>query len=70
MCSLCKRQEKIVPVLLLWAVPASIFVDSTACYLAALAELLDSTRAIALAQSTATPPDQRRNFTVIEGGLN
>jgi hypothetical protein len=60
--------EKIVPVLLLWAVPVRIFVGSTACYLAAMAELMDSTLAIADAQSTATRPDRPRMFTVIEGG--
>jgi hypothetical protein len=63
-----KRQERIVPVLLLWAVPAWIIVGSTACYLVAMAELMDSALALALAQSTATPPDRRRKFTVIEGG--
>jgi hypothetical protein len=63
-----KRQEGMVPVFLLWAVPASIFVGSTFCYFAAMAELMDSTIALAVAQSTATPPDRRRKFRVIEGG--
>jgi hypothetical protein len=66
--SSCKRQEKIVAVLLLWAVPTRIFVGSTASYFVAMAEIMDSTLAIASAQSTATPRDLRRKFKVIEGG--
>jgi hypothetical protein len=67
-CSSCKRQEKIVPALLLWAVPARIFVGSTASYFVAMVEIMDSTLAIVLAESTATPRDRRRKFKVIEGG--
>jgi hypothetical protein len=67
-CSSCKRKEKIVPVFLLWVVPARIFVGSTASYLVAMAELMDSTLARGVAQSTPKPADRRRKFRVIEGG--
>jgi hypothetical protein len=54
-----------MPVLLLfWAVPAVIVVGSVGYYLVTIAELMEA----ALAVPTATPPNRRRNFKVIEGG--
>ena len=56
-----------MPVLLLfWAVPAVIVVGSVGYYLVTIAELMEA--ALALAVPTATPPNRRRNFKVIEGG--
>jgi hypothetical protein len=55
-----------MPVMLFWAVPASIIVCGVGYYLVTIAEVMDA--ALALAIPTERPPDRRRNFKVIEGG--
>jgi hypothetical protein len=53
-----------MPVMLFWAIPASIIVGGVGYYLITIAEVMDA----ALAIPTEKPPDRRRNFKLIEGG--
>jgi hypothetical protein len=55
-----------MPVMLFWAVPASIIIGGVGYYLIAIAEVMDA--ALALAIPTKMPPELRRNFKVIQGG--
>jgi hypothetical protein len=55
-----------MPVMLFWAIPASIIIGSVGYYLIAIAEVMDG--ALALAIPTKMPPERRRNFKVIQGG--
>ena len=55
-----------MPVMLFWAIPASIIIGGVGYYLIAIAEVMDA--ALALAIPTKIPPERRRNFKVIQGG--
>jgi hypothetical protein len=55
-----------MPVMLLWAVPAAIIVGGVGYYLVTIAAVMDA--ALALAIPTKIPPERRRNFKVIQGG--
>jgi hypothetical protein len=59
-------EEKMMPVMLFWAIPASIIVGAVGYYLITIAAVMDA--ALALGNPTKGPPDRRLNFKVIEGG--
>jgi hypothetical protein len=56
-----------MPILLLWAAPASIAFISAGYYFIAVANLVDSAVVLA-APAALTPADSRRRFRVIQGG--
>ena len=55
-----------MPLMLFWAIPASIIVGGVGYYLVTIAEVMDA--ALALAIPTKMPPERLRNFKVIQGG--
>jgi hypothetical protein len=55
-----------MPVMLFWAIPASIIVGGVGYYLITIADVMDA--ALSLAIPTKMPPERRRNFKVIQGG--
>ena len=55
-----------MPVILFWAIPASIIVGGVGYYLITIADVMDA--ALSLAIPTKMPPERRRNFKVIQGG--
>jgi hypothetical protein len=55
-----------MPLMLFWAIPASIIVGGVGYYLITIADVMDA--ALSLAIPTKMPPERRRNFKVIQGG--